>query len=564
MRAASLFLIFVLVKLAVLSGHSFPLSAWAVAAYFWQDALVALLFAVLEWSLPSRAVWVLYGMIALYTTVNIPVGRALATPLTRPMLRAARGPLSASFLLYITWVNLALMLAALAAAAFLPKLLRRSGGRFWAAAGFLMVATGPAAAARVDTVGWDRNVLLAVLSRTHVESRAGAGDWRQSQFPEPAEEDLSYLRGSARGRNVIMISLESTAAQYLPLYGGAYEVTPNLDAFTQSAVVFDNAYAVYPESIKGLHSVLCSAFPAFGSVAEDYEKVPCRSIAQVLAEAGYRTAMFHSGRFEYLGMESVIRNRGFQTLEDAGDIGGNHNSSFGVDEPSTGARMLAWIDRLPKDQPFFLTYLPIAGHHPYDTPERGPFPDADEIGRYRNALHYGDVSLGTLFDGLRARGLDRNTLWVIYGDHGEAFGQHEGNYAHTFFLYEENVHVPFLIVMPGELRNRSRASKIVSLVDTAPTVLDLLGIGSPGGYQGVSMLDAQSRMALFFTDYSLGILGLRDGPWKFTYETGSGRSRMFNLGSDPQEKVDLAPANENRAQAYRAAVREWIGAQGPR
>jgi arylsulfatase A-like enzyme len=121
-----------------------------------------------------------------------------------------------------------------------------------------------------------------------------------------------------------------------------------------------------------------------------------------------------------------------------------------------------------------------------------------------------------------------------------------------------------VIVMPGELRNRSHASKVVSLVDTAPTVLDLLGIGSPAGYQGASMLDAQSRMALFFTDYSLGILGLLDGPWKFTDETGSGRSRMFKLDSDPMEKIDLAPANEDRAQAYRGAVREWIGAQGTR
>ncbi len=97
---------------------------------------------------------------------------------------------------------------------------------------------------------------------------------------------------------------------------------------------------------------------------------------EVLAEAGYRTAMFHSGRFGYLGMEAIIHNRGYQTLEDAGDIGGNHESSFGVDEPATVARMLAWIDALPSRQRFFLTYLPIAGHHPYETPERGPFPGA--------------------------------------------------------------------------------------------------------------------------------------------------------------------------------------------
>ena len=171
-------------------------------------------------------------------------------------------------------------------------------------------------------------------------------------------------------------------------------------------------------------------------------------------------------------------------LEDAGEISGNHNSSFGVDEPATVARMLTWIDSLPRGQRFFLTYLPIAGHHPYVTPERGPFAGTDEITQYRNALHYGDVSLGALMEGLRARGLEENTVWVIYGDHGEAFRQHEGNYGHTFFLFEENVHVPFLIAVPGVMRKQVRVRKVVSLVDTAPTILDLMGIRPPANYQG--------------------------------------------------------------------------------
>src|SRR2546429_4415378 len=133
------------------------------------------------------------------------------------------------------------------------------------------------------------------------------------------------------------------------LYGapddGGHDVMPNLSTLARRALVFENAYAVYPESIKGLFSVLCSTFPAFDSRPQEYENVECRSVASVLADAGYRTAMFHSGRFAYLGMESIVRNRGYQILEDAGSISGNHNSSFGVDEPATVARMLAWIDR---------------------------------------------------------------------------------------------------------------------------------------------------------------------------------------------------------------------------
>jgi arylsulfatase A-like enzyme len=284
-------------------------------------------------------------------------------------------------------------------------------------------------------------------------------------------------------------------------------------------------------------------------------------VASVLQDAGYRTAMFHSGRFGYLGMESIIRHRGYQTLEDAGDIGGNHNSSFGVDEPATVTRMLSWIDGLPRGQHFFLTYLPIAGHHPYATPEPGPFTGADEIDQYRNALHYGDVSLGVLIEGLRARGLDRNTLWVIYGDHGEAFRQHEGNYGHTFFLYEENIHVPFLIAAPGLLRKQERVRKVISLVDTAPTLLDLVGIAPPANYQGRTMLDATPRMALFFADYSLGLLGLRDARWKFVYEIGSGRTRLFDLERDPAEMSDVSGVERARASWYGQVVRGWSSAQ---
>ena len=95
-----------------------------------------------------------------------------------------------------------------------------------------------------------------------------------------------------------------------------------------------------------------------------------------------RDVVFHSGRFMYLGMESVVENRGYDVLEDAGAIGGNHESSFGVDEAATVRRALSWIDTVPRDQHFFLTYLPIAGHHPYDTPTPGPFKESSDRGRY--------------------------------------------------------------------------------------------------------------------------------------------------------------------------------------
>jgi arylsulfatase A-like enzyme len=260
-------------------------------------------------------------------------------------------------------------------------------------------------------------------------------------------------------------------------------------------------------------------------------------------------------------MEAVVANRGYEILEDAGAIGGHFESSFGVDEPSTVNRALAWIDSIAPGERFFLTYLPIAGHHPYDTPEAGPFPERDEADRYLNALHYADAALGTLIQGLRARGLEDRTLFVVFGDHGEAFGQHDGNYGHSLFLYEENIHVPYLIAAPGLIDGEVRVGGAVSLIDTAPTIFDLVGLPAPAGYQGESALGDKPGMALFYTDYSLSLMGLRDGCWKYVYELDSGRSKLFDLCQDSAESKDLSDLYPERVTAYREHVQRWTAAQ---
>ena len=565
--STALLLVLLLAKLIMIWPHAAPLTAWSLLAYTWQDACVALAFAAFEFVLPSQIARPSYWALVLYTAINIPVARVVSTPLTRPMLRAARGPLADSILLYVTPANIAIVLSVLAAAALLPRLLRPLP-RIWIVAILPLALLGPAASRRADTRGMDRNAVTALIGSRVPPASANpeATDWRHSPFPSRYETaDLSRLAGAARGFNVVLVSLESTAAQYLALYSaagsGPPDAMPNLSALARRSLVFENAYAVYPESIKGLFSVLCSTFPSFDSRPEAYESIGPPSLAAVLADAGYRTAMFHSGRFAYLGMESIIRGRGYQLLEDAGNISGNHNSSFGVDEPATVARMLSWIDTLPRGKNFFLTYLPIAGHHPYATPDPGPFAVTAEVDQYRNALHFGDRSLGTLVEGLRARGLEQNTIWIVYGDHGEAFGQHNGNYGHTFLLYDENVHVPFLIAAPGLMRGQQRVRKVVSLVDTAPTVLALLGIPPPANYQGATILDAAPRMALFFADYSLGLLGLRDGPWKFVYELNSRRAKLFDLDKDPGELSDAASEHPAQVSWYSQAVRAWSSAQ---
>jgi len=567
MRAASLLGVLVVAHLLMLAGHSVPLSPWMPVAYLWQDLLVALLFAAVDHFLKRPSLgWTLYAVLVVYSALNVPVAQVLSSPLTVAMMRAARGPLMDSIHYYLTLETIGSIAAVLAAGVLFPVILSRLSFRLRPSivlTAILVTAVGPVASAHLETAGRHRNAYGALVPvRIGSGNAVDASNWRTPPFPSdvPAEPLAGY-RGAAKGRNVIVIALESTAAQYLGLYGSNPDPMPHLSELAKQSIVFERAYTVYPESIKELFAVLCSQYPAFQTPADVYASVPCPSLAQRLADAGYRTALFHSGRFMYLGMEAVIRNRGFETLEDAGAIGGNVNSSFGVDEPAAVERILKWIDALPQGQPFLLTYLPVAGHHPYATPTPGPFPGNTEFANYLNALHYGDESLGELFRGLRERNLEDKTLFVVFGDHGEAFAQHEGNLGHSLFIYDENVRVPYVIGIPGVISEQVRARHTASLIDTTSTILDMLGLPIPQESQGTSLLESRNNMALFFTDYSLGFLGLADGCWKYIFEVDSQRSKLFDVCIDPAETKDRSAEESVRVDRYRKTLQAWITAQ---
>jgi len=174
-----------------------------------------------------------------------------------------------------------------------------------------------------------------------------------------------------------------------------------------------------------------------------------------------------------------------------------------------------------------------------------------------------DEALGELLSGLHTRGLDTRTLVVVFGDHGEAFEQHPGNIGHTLFINEENVRVPYVIAIPGTrgTPGTARVHRVASLLDTAPTILDMLGLPPALEHQGLSLLRPGERMALFYTDYSLGWLGLRDGCFKYLFEINAGRSKLFDVCSDPDEAADISSNQPERVRAYRGRVIEWSAAQ---
>jgi lipoteichoic acid synthase len=563
-----------------------PVNPWLFMALLHEDLRLVAAFAVLvggaELLVRRRpplarvlraAVTALYAGLTFWTVFNVPVARQLSSPLTYALLHATGGALSDSIAGYVTPLNLGLPIALWVAALLLPRFLRarvhpsRRAVGIAAAVAAAWIALGPAAVAHTDLSGWHRNAVLTLLETTLGRGAAGDGTALPSlasaaclPTDRPATADLSDLAGLARGRNIVWVILESTGARALPAYGAARDVTPQLSALAAQSVVFDNAYAAYPESIKGLFSILCARSPPPHAEASEFgaARVPCRAAAQELAGAGYRTGLFHSGWFAYLGMEAVVKQRGFDQLVDAGGIDSPHRSSFGVDDRSTARRLLAFVDAQPVGQKFFAVFMPIAGHHPYRAPGDAPrpLPEAGDHDAYLNDLHVADDAFGVVRDGLRARGLDQKTIYVVVGDHGEAFREHPGNVAHALFIYEENVRVPFFIAAPGAMDRQRRAPQLASLIDLTPTTLALAGLAPPGAYEGRSLLaGAPPRVTRFFTEQGVRRWGLRDGRWKLILDADSDRAQLFDLQADPGER-------ENRAAAQPERVRRYFGCLG--
>ena len=433
----------------------------------------------------------------------------------------------------------------------------------------LTVSLGLISTKNTETLNLHLNPLVALIPFNFVKTKnisIKPKEWRRSiSYPaqptrnDGLNNDLKKFDGSAKNMNIVLISLESTGAIYLKPFSGLKDPMPYLTKLTENALIFKNSYSTYPESIKGLFSTLCSLYPSVNTKPTMYEKVKCQSLAYILGTLNYQSLMFHSGYFYYLGMRSIIKNLDYQKYVDAANMDIEEKTSFGIDDERDGVKyILRWLDKNKEKGNFFITYLPISGHHPYQVPPPHPFGNKTLKDSYLNSLHHTDQAIELLIAGLKKRSLYENTLFIFYGDHGQAFFQHSGNMGHNLYLYEENLKVPLVFHNINIFKKAYDIKKNVSLVDLMPTLLNLMSLDIPSYYQGRSLLKSEKLMSLFFTDYSGEKVGLRDGDWKFIYEVDTGRQYLFELQNDLNEKINLSNKNPALAEKYKNHLIDWI------
>jgi iduronate 2-sulfatase len=121
-----------------------------------------------------------------------------------------------------------------------------------------------------------------------------------------------------------------------------------------------------------------------------------------------------------------------------------------------------------------------------DIPATGPLTDEQArklIHGYHAAVSYVDAQLGRVLDALDDLGLAKNTVIVLWGDHGWHLGDHGQWCKHT--NYEQAAHLPLIVAAPG-VKIGARSAALVENVDIYPTLCELAGLPAPQGLEGAS------------------------------------------------------------------------------
>ena len=231
---------------------------------------------------------------------------------------------------------------------------------------------------------------------------------------------------------------------------------------------------------------------------------------------------------------------------------------FGYEDAIMYEPIRNWLEA-NGDQPFFNTYKTLTPHHPYLAPTRygrKNFAKNDKLNRYLNSVHYVDSFVENIIQMYKEMGLYEDTIFVIYGDHGEGFNEHDRT-QHDNVIWEEGLQIPLIIHDPQRFKNGKRAKGLSNLTDILPTVVDLLGYEVEGGkYPGYSLLDLPKDRTLKFSCwYDDTCLASLKGDEKYIYHykgeqpKGMKQEQLFDLSEDPKEKNNLAKSNPQRAKA---------------
>lgn len=411
-------------------------------------------------------------------------------------------------------------------------------------------------------------------------------------LPGSAQQTTARKASSEVLPNIVLIVADDQRTDTIGAHGQHGISTPNLDRFVREGTSFRRAYC-----LGSPHGAVCAPSRAMLHSGRPYFRINHGNLegsvllGERLREAGYHaiaTGKWHNGQDSFVRSFDVGRSVMFGGMSDHRkvpivDVGpdGKPTERREGEQHSTDLftdAALGLLAEAPTDRPFFLNVAYTAPHDPRDPVEAyrdrelPPLPDnflpqhpfdnssltvrdeklagwprEPEVIRRQLAEYYGliehmDAAIGRIVEYVESRETDRPTIWVYVADHGLALGSH--GLLGKQSVYEHSLRAPMIVSGPGIPQGRELTS-LVYLLDLNPTILSFAGLEPGEDCFGRDLAPlwrgdvAEVRSSLFL---SMGRAqrAVTDGRWKLCVYPNVAHRQLFDLASDPTERIDLA------------------------
>lgn len=374
------------------------------------------------------------------------------------------------------------------------------------------------------------------------------------------------------GLNVLLLTIDTLRAElgFAKLPNTHVGISPELDRLAARSTVYERAYSLASYTSKSLGPMMIGTYPSETPRSfEHFDRFPKEAVfiqERVLA-AGIQTLSIQG--YWYFFFKGYGFERGWETLEHSA---APKNIAIEGDKTINGDKVaddtIMYLKQLADRPTRFFMWTHWVDPHAEYAPHAEYDYGKEERERYDGEVSFVDAQVGRILKVLDETKLAEKTVVIVTSDHGEAFGEH-GMIRHGFEVWEELVHVPLLVHVPGSVPKRISARR--SLIDVAPTILEALEIKveDQGQMSGTSLVRDVLTPASAEVEVRPVLVDMPQGPhnkerrafysgdYKLIVSSGQVLG-LYNLTQDPLEKMDVS-GDPKVLGPVRAAYDEYVG-----
>jgi phosphoglycerol transferase MdoB-like AlkP superfamily enzyme len=382
--------------------------------------------------------------------------------------------------------------------------------------------------------------------------------------PDPDKLDFArYVRPAKKlpvKYNLVIIHLESFAAFKSGTFGNQMNATPNFDAIARDGLLFTHFFVPEVPTARSVFEMLTGVPDVNPTTTASRNPLIVNQHTLVNALEGYEKYYFLGGSTTWGNIRGLFGHNipGLHVFEE-GDYDAPQVDGWGVSD----VVLFDKADKVLRDEkkPFFAFIQTAGNHRPYGIPDDHPgfeLLQADEAKLNANGfdglaalngLRYLDFALGSFFAKVRAEPYFKNTVFIMYGDHGNPSTQQTPWQR----LLLTGYHVPCVIYAPGLVKGGTRVDFTASSTDVLPTALSLIGVPYLNTALGRDLFDLGPGARHFSM---IGFNGVLDDEFYFRLDPGGPRLFRYRTQQGAEDVHERYPEKVADLQRLQEALYE--------